>query len=154
METSLVCLWMRTHRPVDLLKRNPFPVVHCLSFPEETDGDSEEPESRLSWLPAPLRKPLATGCSINTVVLVFSCVFGPLCLCFSGFYSGLLFLPSNALRYVVIIHWVHTSGTCCALLKWVTTLVPDEFFSSSLCRTCLITKTRSSPVNSESIWAC
>eukprot|EP00064_Thunnus_orientalis_P004148 superscaffoldBa00000369_g4159 len=27
---------------------------------EEMDGDSEEPESRLSWLPAPLRKPLVT----------------------------------------------------------------------------------------------
>ncbi|XP_061699154.1 isoleucine--tRNA ligase, mitochondrial isoform X3 [Syngnathoides biaculeatus] len=27
---------------------------------EELEGDSEEPESRLSWLPAPLRKPLVT----------------------------------------------------------------------------------------------
>ena len=32
-----------------------------LSFPEEIEGDTEEPESRLSWLPAPLRKPLVTG---------------------------------------------------------------------------------------------
>lgn len=33
----------------------------CLSFPEEIERDTEEPESHLSWLPAPLRKPLVTG---------------------------------------------------------------------------------------------
>lgn len=46
--------------------------VHCLSFPEEADGDTEE--SHLSWLPASLRKPLVSGCSIShtaAFVLVF-----------------------------------------------------------------------------------
>ncbi|TNN65481.1 Isoleucine--tRNA ligase, mitochondrial [Liparis tanakae] len=33
---------------------------------EETEGDAEEAESRLSWLPARLRKPLASGMSSNS----------------------------------------------------------------------------------------
>lgn len=42
-------------------------TLHCLclvvfSFPEEMEGDSEEPESYLSWLRTPRRKPRVTGC--------------------------------------------------------------------------------------------
>lgn len=62
-------------RAISCLSRR---VSHCwslvvLSFPEEMEGDSEEPESRLSWLPAPLRKPLVAGYLLaNTATFVFS----------------------------------------------------------------------------------
>ena len=49
---------------------------HCLSFSEQIEGDIEEPESRLSWLPASLRQPLVTGCSISHTDLCLSmCLF-------------------------------------------------------------------------------
>lgn len=80
-------------------------TLHCLclvvfSFPEEMEGDSEEPESRLSWLPAPLRKPLVTGYLTIHLLwptqqpFIFECVFGPLSLCFSDF----LLLVSHSAR--------------------------------------------------------
>lgn len=108
----------QNERPIDLLKWTcSVRCVVVLSFPEGMEGDAEEPESPLSWLPAPLRKPLVAGYLIIHLLwptwqpFVFHYVFGPPCLCLSGLYSCcisvcsyFLFQPSNALGDVVIIN--------------------------------------------------
>lgn len=51
---------------------NTVSLCHCLLFPEETEGDADEPESRLSWLPASLRSPLVSGYSCSCIQNVFN----------------------------------------------------------------------------------
>lgn len=83
-----------------------------LSFPEETGGDSEEPESRLSWLPAPLRSPLVAG-YLNIHLLAKAAVFfSPLVFLSQAFSSNSLsnclnffILPANAPGNGVVMSW-------------------------------------------------
>lgn len=87
-----------------------------LSFPEETEGDTEEPESRLSWLPAPLRKPLVTGHLIthllaNTAASVSQCVFGLLCLCSQALTSVVSLCLSNVSSHIYYMPDEHLSSS-------------------------------------------